>query len=298
MKEGKHWWLRGTEDTVNEWTSQDVPLKVIQHGVKHVVETKRQYEAWGEAWSEERYLNEGYGHPLLSQAHGVLRGKWMELYPRPSVAQQVVVDGYVWWPKWELEAGTKASVTVPGSWIAELTTAGDYLEVRVQEAATVTKSLKIQRVNSTAPVSVTWSGFPLYLAIPPELTVIDNTMVFMLARVGIDSQILDGDLVITSSNRGVDTGVYVTKVVSPGDVEQMDDAGTGTVLDVTDWWTENAEEYLILRSLVECNRLGHVFTGNKEGNLPSPEKQAEQALQDLIMQDSAGEIAGGQIELY
>jgi hypothetical protein len=41
-----------------------------------------------------------------------------------------------------------------------------------------------------------------------------------------------------------------------------------------------------------------VFTGNKEGNLPSPEKAAEQALQVLIDQDNAGELAGGQIELY
>lgn len=61
----------------------------------------------------------------------------------------------------------------------------------------------------------------------------------------------------------------------------------------TDWWTENAEEFLIWQTLVEANRLPMLFTGNLEGNLPPPVKEAQAALANLVQADkdsSEGEL--------
>lgn len=57
---------------------------------------------------------------------------------------------------------------------------------------------------------------------------------------------------------------------------------TGTT---TDWWTENAEEFLIWQTLVEANRLPMQFVGNTEGNLPPPTKEANEALAKLVQAD-------------
>ena len=65
----------------------------------------------------------------------------------------------------------------------------------------------------------------------------------------------------------------------------------------TDWWTENASEYLLWRALVECNHLGHVFTANREANLPSPDKKADLALALLIQNDQDAENPG-EIQQY
>jgi len=54
---------------------------------------------------------------------------------------------------------------------------------------------------------------------------------------------------------------------------------TGTT---TDWWTENAEEFLIWQTLVEANRLPMQFVGGSEGNLPPPTKEANEALAKLV----------------
>jgi len=297
MREGKHWWLRGdTTDTTNKFSTTDAPIKILGHGVKHVVETKQDYEDWGEEFNEQRQLRQDSNwHPMLNQPHGLVRGKWLELYPRPTSTQILVVDGYAWWPAWTTTTGSRASVTMPGTWLSDMATAGDSLTVTVVESTTVTHQLQIFRVNSVAAVSVPWTGIPRYQALTSELVV--ATIAERLALVGITATVSGSDLVITSDNVGADTSVTVTKTISATPTT-LTDSGDGLDPDVTDWWTENAEEFLILRTLVECNRLGHVFVGNKEGNLPSPEKQAEQLLQDLILQDSAGEMAGGQIELY
>lgn len=297
MREGKHWWLRGdTTDTTNKFSTTDSPIKILGHGVKHVVETKQDYEDWGEEFNEQRQLRQDSNwHPMLNQPHGLVRGKWLELYPRPTSTQLLIVDGYAWWSPWTTTTGSRASVTMPGTWLSDMVTAGDSLTVTVAESATVTHQLQIFRVNSVAAVSVPWTGVPRYQALTSELVV--ATIAERLSLVGITATVSGSDLVITSDNVGADTSVTVTKTISATPTT-LTDSGDGLDTVVTDWWTENAEEYLILRTLVECNRLGHVFVGNKEGNLPSPEKQAEQLLQDLILQDSAGELAGGQIELY
>lgn len=54
----------------------------------------------------------------------------------------------------------------------------------------------------------------------------------------------------------------------------------------TDWWTTTAEEFLMYRAMVEANRLNQMFTGNHEGNLPPPTKEADRALAELVSLDT------------
>lgn len=53
----------------------------------------------------------------------------------------------------------------------------------------------------------------------------------------------------------------------------------------TDWWTENADEFLIWQTMVEANRLPMIFVGNTEGNLPPPVKEANEALAKIVQAD-------------
>lgn len=306
LKEGKHWWLRSTTDTTNEWNESDKPLKVIQHGVKHVVETKRQYQAMGDEWESYVHDTGSLLHPLLNQAHGVLRGKWLELYPRPTVTTQVVVDGYYWWPDWTNNWGAGDVIRTWSFTEADidLTDAGIY---RIGFVCHPDLSIP------GAPANVNWVDISGDLATLVEAsagwaTVFSATESLGAIVEAINSAWKDGTVSLSGST------ITVTKQGADPDLEIFTLDNTVTLIDshvptivsttavptsnTTDWWTENAEEFLILRTLVECNRLGHVFTGNKEGNLPSPEKAAEEALQTLINQDNAGELAGGQIELY
>jgi hypothetical protein len=305
MKEGKHWWLRSTTDIVNEWNTSDVPLKVIQHGVKHVVETKRQYQAMGDEW--EAYVNDTNStcHPLLNQSHGVLRGKWLELYPRPTATTQVVVDGYCWWPNWTdaWDGGQLIRTWTFTETDIDLTDAGVY-KVGFQA---------YPDLNTADFETVNWVANGADIALltesnPGYATVFSSTATLADILSAINRFWPAGDVAVSSGT------ITVTKQGANPSLEIFTLDNTNTLVDsftptvastetlpantTSDWWTENAEEFLILRTLVECNRLGHVFTGNKEGNLPSPEKAAEQALQVLIDQDNAGELAGGQIELY
>lgn len=306
LKEGKHWWLRSTTDAVNEWHTSDVPLKVIQHGVKHVVETKRQYQAMGDEW--EAYVNDTSStcHPLLNQSHGVLRGKWFELYPRPTATTQVVVDGYYWWPNWESGWGAGE---VLRTWSftetdIDLTDAGIYRIgfICYTEAGDTSTLAHVNWLDKSGDLDVILEANEGYASVFSATESLADIITAVNSAWKNGSVTLDGST-ITVTKEGVDPTL---EIVTLDNVVAAIDLHSPTVVSstplpttaVSDWWTENAEEFLILRTLVECNRLGHVFTGNKEGNLPSPEKAAEQALQVLIDQDNAGELAGGQIELY
>lgn len=306
LKEGKHWWLRSTTDTVNEWHTSDVPLKVIQHGVKHVVETKRQYQAMGDEW--EAYVSDTNStcHPLLNQSHGVLRGKWLELYPRPTVTTQVVVDGYYWWPNWTTVWGSNADVIRTWNFTEaniDLTDAAIHVVgFFCKPDAAAGPFTQVNWTRNSGDLNVIVNPNPGYSA------VFSNSDTLNEIIAAIDTAWKEGAVVsdsgnITVTKQGLDPVLEIYTLDSTGAlIASYFPVATSTETlptDMTsDWWTENAEEFLILRTLVECNRLGHVFTGNKEGNLPSPEKAAEQALQVLIDQDNAGELAGGQIELY
>lgn len=301
MKEGKHWWLRGdATDVTNKVSTTDCPIKILGHGVKHVVETKQNYEAWGEDYAELRQVRESSSwHPMLNQPHGVVRGKWLELYPKPTATQVLVVDGYHWWADWTVTNTTSASNTSSAS-----ATPPTLAVVTIPNAdliITGRRRLEITAIPEGEVITLNWvfeyneGGNNVYM-IPnasqlvhsvttaTTLWAAQNEIMTLLTNYGFTCAIVGSDLevsrLVTTGSLGWTT--YTLGITSA----------------TTDWWTENAAEYLILRTLVECNRLGHVFVGNKEGNLPSPEKQAEQLLQDLIMQDNAGELAGGQIELY
>lgn len=300
MREGKHWWLRGdTTDTTNKFSTTDAPIKILGHGVKHVVETKQDYEDWGEEFNEQRQLRQDSNwHPMLNQPHGLVRGKWLELYPRPTTSQLLIVDGYAWWPNWTLDSTllrswsfTESDIDLTDSAIHKVTF--DCL-TEAGERETVswirTGGDLVALVESTVG----------YASVFSSATTLSSILESMDRFWDNGSVSLSG-ATITVTKEGDDPSLVVYTMDSTGaaiDSHTPVEVDTVTTATTSDWWTENAEEYLILRTLVECNRLGHVFVGNKEGNLPSPEKQAEQLLQDLILQDSAGEMAGGQIELY
>lgn len=306
MKEGKHWWLRGdATDTTNKVSTTDCPIKILGHGVKHVVETKQNYEAWGEDYAELRQLRESSSwHPMLNQPHGVVRGKWLELYPKPTATQVLVVDGYHWWADWT-GLGERSVFFLPDL-AYSMTTQDSYLRITVdfEGATTATLDRVYNIILDVASSGLSFvSAGPAFVNIMIQgLAVYDKTNVInILNRFGLEAESATGGINLTISGitpsieaQGFDGFTASDVFPNAALAETPISAGTST----TDWWTENAAEYLILRTLVECNRLGHVFVGNKEGNLPSPEKQAEQLLQDLITQDNAGELAGGQIELY
>lgn len=306
MKEGKHWWLRGdATDVTNKVSTTDCPIKILGHGVKHVVETKQNYEAWGEDYAELRQVRESSSwHPMLNQPHGVVRGKWLELYPKPTATQVLVVDGYHWWADWT-GLGERSVFFLPDL-AYSMTTQDSYLRITVdfEGATTATLDRVYNIILDVASSGLSFvSAGPAFVNIMIQgLTVYDKTNVInILNRFGLEAESATGGINLTISGitpsieaQGFDGFTASDVFPNAALAETPISAGTST----TDWWTENAAEYLILRTLVECNRLGHVFVGNKEGNLPSPEKQAEQLLQDLIMQDNAGELAGGQIELY
>jgi len=298
MREGKHWWLRGdTTDTTNKFSTTDSPIKILGHGVKHVVETKQDYEDWGEEFSEMRQLRQDSNwHPMLNQPHGLVRGKWLELYPRPTTTQLLIVDGYAWWPMW---TGVDSIGTTVWSFTnvtdIDLTDATvDAVEVLL--SGPTPNGVVLIRGSNPNPESFL-SGSQNYANVIITTWTLANIVAALDKYLYLGSVSSAGSVVTIALETSGYTMEIRTKDSSNVQIDTFSPTGTETSA-TTDWWTENAEEYLILRTLVECNRLGHVFVGNKEGNLPSPEKQAEQLLQDLILQDSAGELAGGQIELY
>lgn len=311
MKEGKHWWLRGdATDVTNKVSTTDCPIKILGHGVKHVVETKQNYEAWGEDYAELRQLRESSSwHPMLNQPHGVVRGKWLELYPKPTATQVLVVDGYHWWADWT------ASDVVASVWSGVLpdTIYGTYIDdsyVWVELDNTNVVHISVMALdNANDGFTVSQLALPYGTRNKPSMGLTQTEFTKEYVQSCLNLMGFTAELTATSvrvSIAGGDPTVnHFVKLYDHniGDfvVNENITFTEDTAADLsatTDWWTENAAEYLILRTLVECNRLGHVFVGNKEGNLPSPEKQAEQLLQDLITQDNAGELAGGQIELY
>jgi len=310
LKEGKHWWLRGdATDTTNKVSTTDCPIKILGHGVKHVSEMRQNYETWGEEYQELRQLRQDSGwHPMLNQPHGVVRGKWLELYPKPTATQLLVVDGYKWWPGWTSGVDAVWSATLDASFFVNLDDES-YLYVNVQNTEE-TRIGVIALDDANDGTAVSQLGSPYGQVNAPTLA-IDATG-FTKENVKSALEQMGFDVSLTASSVQINIAGSEPSVSTVQQYSQLDgafinstplvfaetSAAINSSTNTSDWWTENAEEFLILRTLVECNRLGHVFTGNKEGNLPSPEKQAEQALQDLIMQDSAGELAGGQIELY
>jgi hypothetical protein len=301
LKEGKHWWIRGSSDVVNETVDEDQVLKVIDQGVKYRLEADKEY---GGTWWEERYGRqdrvEEVHHPLLMQPYAISRGKWIELYPKPTTQRTVVVDGYYWWPNWSLSNSGK----IERVWEYSLDTVG------YAEAVWYYFTLAL------GDTDVIQLGVPTTGSVPaavPYAMVNTNPSGVMVGTLTasveyVNRFLKNGTLEYTAGGtkgkvtlRGTNPDFSLTYWRSSGTLVTVSKtlvSEQNLLLDYSDWWTENAEEYLILRSLVEANRLGQAFVGNKEGNLPPPVKEAEAALELLIRQDEDMKLAGGAIELY
>lgn len=305
MKEGKHWWLRGSSNVSSETMDVDRVLKVIDQGVKYRLESGQEYEGWGENWEEERLMRvSGTAHPLLMQNHGITRGKWLELYPVPTETKIVVVDGFYWWSDW---TNPTTSGEIRRKWSfteGDITLSGGPARVL----------LDLQKDNAFADrEAVSWvssgvASMSLVETNPGYATCFTSSNTLSDIVEALDQFVTDGRVWLDGSTiyvekEGVDPMLSVKTFDGAGvlidDFNPSVYSDTAITNDTTsDWWTENAEEFLILRSIVEANRLGQMFVGNKEGNLPPPVKEAEAALELLIKQDEDMMQAGGAIEIY
>lgn len=305
LKEGKHWWIRGSGDVVNETVSEDRVLKVIDQGVKYRLEAEREY---GGAWWDEREgrrMSEEC-HPLLQQPYAVSRGKWIELYPKPTEEKIVVVDGYHWWPNWTGGGVEKWSVVLPTNVFVNRND-DSYLHIDVltpEERRRIVLYLD-NAMDGTAVSMLTPPHGKVTIA---HLAIVStgftkNNVFNALEALGWDVEIV-GDSVkivvkgepMTATVEMYNSDSAITEFVLS--MAAIQESGVVDLALESDWWTENAEEFLILRSVVEANRLGQAFVGNKEGNLPPPVKEAEAALELLIKQDEDTKMAGGAIEIY
>lgn len=309
MKEGKHWWLRGSSNVVDETVVEDRVMKVIDQGVKFRLEADKEYGGvWWDERNERQDRTNTVHHPLLMQPYAVSRGKWFELYPKPEDTKIVVVDGYKWWNNW---VGAGSGPLIRRTWKfnqGNITLSGGPAKVLFR--------LYTDTSYATSEESVAWIRLnPSNVAGAQALVETNDNQASCFTQANTLSAIID------SVNKFVRNGrvwvessdIYVMKEgANPSlQVSTFNSAGAGlasynpTVYsnvslneEETDWWTENAEEFLILRSMVEANRLSQAFVGNKEGNLPPPVKEAEAALELLIRQDEDMKMAGGAIEIY
>lgn len=301
LKEGKHWWLRGSNNVVDETVEEDRVLKVIDQGVKYRLEAEKEYGGtWWEERNERQDRTNTVQHPLLMQPYAVSRGKWFELYPKPTETKIVVVDGYKWWDNWIGGDEIIRTWRFSESDIVMTPTGGSLSVTEFLLKKDFDNNATDQRLACSffGPSGI--SGGVGQAAFQASIGNLATLVQEMNKFIGGGSVELDGtDVVVTL--KGVNPYLWVYTYLSNGTV--IEDFGPSVSSEIqsgsySDWWTENAEEFLILRSLVEANRLGQAFVGNKEGNLPPPVKEAEAALELLIRQDEDMKMAGGAIEIY
>jgi len=307
MKEGKHWWLRGSANVADETVVEDRVMKIIDQGVKYRLESSKEYDGvWWDERNERQDRTNTVHHPLLMQPYAVSRGKWFELYPAPTDTKIVVVDGYKWWPNWNSGASGRWSITLPTS-IYGARADESWLKLDISNASRFQKATLILDAANNGS-SMTTVGSP-YFVIGPSLPLVASSFTKENVKTGFDQ--FNWDCELTSDSVKVTFGfepinVIVTLYSHPSSFpissnfvsSVQTEVGAIDTSSYSDWWTENAEEFLILRSMVEANRLSQAFVGNKEGNLPPPVKEAEAALELLIRQDEDMKMAGGAIEFY
>lgn len=298
MRKGVNWWVRTGGTTGVEFSGTDTPLRVVGMDTVSRLERNRSYE-FSTTDSERRYLDDGtnyWDHPLLGQTHGITRGKWLELYPSSASARVVIVDGYRWWPSWSNNSAAKATATLSASLLTTVYADWSSLAVQVNDPinGVVTVVIELDNANDGG-------NDP-----NAELIVDDHfvaaTVASLLTAGGIDATEAGGVVTVRSQETGATSSVLVwlTEYTAGGGFNQVySDLVFGTSApSESDWWTENATEYLMYAAMVEANRLNSVFAGNREGNLPPPVKEAEMALQSLIFNDEDGTRAGGEIQQY
>lgn len=312
LKEGKHWWLRGSNNVVDETVEEDRVLKVIDQGVKYRLEAEKEYGGtWWEERNERQDRTNTVQHPLLMQPYAVSRGKWFELYPKPTETKIVVVDGYKWWDNWTDVAQARWSVVLPTSVYVNRND-DSYLWLNTQKSTVPTwiKQGAIVIDDAFNGTNITTMAAPYGKTLAPNVCLAaagftKENVKQHLEMFGFEVELTDTSvkvyfagepttLSLTLYNSNTNTFEISENLIGSLQLEQ----GLMSLSSYSDWWTENAEEFLILRSLVEANRLGQAFVGNKEGNLPPPVKEAEAALELLIRQDEDMKMAGGAIEIY
>jgi hypothetical protein len=302
LRKGKLWDLRTEGAISSEFGGTNIPLKMIRGDTKHQLESRRAYDAAVSDF-ERRALPDStllFDHPLLNQVYIMTRGKWLEYYPYSTDTKNIMVDGYRWWPDWPIGSISTAITTGTTLWEARLqiidvlTTGGfscsivgsDLIIQRLVSVGSI--GVSVYTVNTPAPPSNVWSGSGS--AVPPALAsvTIPNAV---LTQTG--HRMMEVFCLVEGDPVNVVTWYFEytagsTIVYTPN---------TYLSQNVIDWWTENASEYLLWRAIVECNHLGHVFTANREANLPSPDKKADMALALLIQNDQDAENPG-EIQQY
>lgn len=307
MKEGVSWWTRpDATDTSTEYSVDDVPIKVISSGVKEQLERRRQYEDWTNEWnnSERQLWQSGVNHPLLGQPYALTRGKWLELHPSANAETMLVVDGYRWWENWsetDVANPSRWSITIPVESYAAYDDES-YLYINCQNTEQ-TRLIYIYLDDALDGTSISTLPSPYNSGIAPVMGL--DAILFTPTNVRTALQTLGWEIEATNVSSKIimegsePTGSFTLYNSATGDYEfatTVSPVDINEPTDVSDWWTENASEFLMWRGIVEANRLNQMFVGNKEGNLSPPEKEAERALQELIAQDIASEMNGAQLE--
>lgn len=315
LRKGKLWDLRTEGAIATEFDGTNIPLRMVRGDTKHQLESRRAYDAAVSDF-ERRALPDStllFDHPFLNQVYLMTRGKWLEYYPYSAETKNIMVDGYRWWPDWTINYATAAGYTRVWQFnaITDIDMEGatvqafhfDYMPDGTNRAAvTVIKS-------SASP-----SAGAYLVNNPGEAATIPAT--FQRANIVAEfNKFLDtgsavvsgaGNSIVTVTATGTNPTLDVQTLSTPGAyaathsptlISSVATTATTAPSSVEDWWTTNASEYLLWRALVECNHLGHVFTANREANLPSPDKKADLALALLIQNDQDAENPG-EIQQY
>jgi hypothetical protein len=297
LRKGKLWDLRTQGNIAVEFGGTNIPLKMVRSDTKHQLESRRAYDAAvGEF--ELRALPDStllFDHPFLNQAYIMTRGKWLEYYPYSAETKNIMVDGYRWWPDWTI-AG-RASVV-----LKDMETAGFYQFADIGDGDVL--NITIGELGNQEVFqfefdnNATTSGANIPISLPTTREAIAAAINSAGFAGGNVATVVGDSIIITTSTTGPTVNVLVTMfaVATTGGYTFIGES-LGAAEAVSDWWTENASEYLLWRALVECNHLGHVFTANREANLPSPDKKADIALALLIQNDQDAENPG-EIQQY
>lgn len=296
LRKGKLWDLRTTGDIGSEFSGTNIPLKMVRSDTKHQLESRRAYDAAVSDF-ERRALPDStllFDHPFLNQVYVMTRGKWLEYYPFSSETKNIMVDGYRWWPEWTASTvSTSASSTSSNS-----ATPPVLATVTIPNAdliITGRRRLEITAIPEGTTNTINWvfeynaGGNTVYML--PNAGQIVHSVTTATTLWGARTEIMALLTAYGFTCAVVGSDLEVSRLVTTGALGWTTYT-LGFTTSTTDWWTENASEYLLWRALVECNHLGHVFTANREANLPSPDKKADMALALLIQNDQDAENPG------
>lgn len=208
--------------------------------------------------------------PLFGKLRLETMGRKMAVKPTYTAGDYVVVDGYTWWFDWT--PGWKAWTRVKAD-PKSITGANIVINVQLTIEGTA------YNYSQTLPGTNTREQF--LAAIQTLLNSFDSEEVW--------AEIEGSDIVVNAP-----AGSYA-RISFQGSTLVEDYRSTDPDMD---WWEKNASEYLIYATVCKLNYRDNMFVGNREGNLPAPQKQADAALNRLIMNDEDGEAAGKMIYTY